>query len=338
MNNFRQIRSRIFTPVVAAMVCVFAADSLHAQGTRLLRGRVVDVQGDPVRNVRLRVVGHGEPEVLSSGEFEIQLSGTPSQVEVTLIDGKGREILYPLKGLLAVPANTTTRVPIVIGKSERALINDVLATRVAQLTSTLDKNGVKVDSSLDNLSGSIRRIIDLLEIKEADMRANIDAQKHQAEIKPELLRTWDNYLLEVKDLRDAFRLVVNYAARNLGAVQALQESVAAYNSAFTALNNNRNAFQGNITAYWSDTDAAGLSRDLAEAYTQAIERVHKGHVLPLNESFIVLQRAHGNSNKPSGQEIANAVTEADRAVRQLDIEIPVLEEKYARLRSALERN
>jgi hypothetical protein len=324
---------------MAVMLCVFVtSDALLAQGTRLLRGKVVDVQGDPVRNVRLRIVGHGEPEVFSSGEFEIQLSGKPDQVEVALIDGKGLEILYPLKGMLAVPANSTTRVPIVIGKSERALINDVLANRVAQLTSTLGKNGVAVDSSLDNLSGGIRRIIDLLEIKEADMRASIDAQKHQAAIKPELLRTWDNYLLEVKDLRDAFRLMVNLAAKNPGAAKALYDAVDEYNAAFTALNNNRNAFQNSITAYWKDADAAGLSRDLAEVYTQAIEKMHKGYILALNQSLIILLRANDARDKPSGQEIANAVAEADRAVRQLDVEVTVLEEKYARLRSALERN
>jgi len=322
----------------ALLLSLVAADPLQGQGTTLLRGRVVDVQGAPVRSVRLRIVGHGEPEVFNSGEFDIQLSGRPRQVEVELIEPKGLELLYPLKGALAIPADANTRVPIVIGKSERALINDVLANRVAQLTTTLDKNGIKVDSSLENLSGTMRRIIDLLEIRESDMRASIDAQKHQAEIKPALLRAWDNYVLEIKDLRDAFRLVVSFAARNIGAVQALQAAVNEYNSAFVTVNNNRNTFHSNLSAYWTAAEAAGLSRDLAEVYTEAVETIHKGYVLPLNESLVVLQRAHMGDSRPSSQQIANAVAEADRAVRQLDVRINVLEERYARFRNALERN
>ncbi len=312
------------------------ATALDAQVTTRLRGRVVDVQGAPVREVRLRIVGHGEAPIFDSGEFELQLSGRPAQVEISVLTA-GLEVLYPLKGLLAVPSDPNVRVPIVIGKSDRAYINDLLAARFVQLGATLRQNGVRYDASIDSLSEGMRRIIGLLEIKETDIRESIEAQKRQADIKPDLLRTWDRYILEAKDLRDAFRLVVDYAARNRGAVMTLQAAVVEYNAAFDSLNNRRNAFQSNVASYWSGAASEGLQRDLADVYSEAIETIHKGYVLPLNASLVVLQRAH-MPDKPSSQQIATAVAEAGQAVRQLDVRIAVLEERYTRLRAALERN
>jgi hypothetical protein len=161
-----------------------AASPLAAQTTRLL-GRVVDVAGEPVRDVRLRIVGHGEPEIMDSGEFQLELAGRPAQVEVTVLGGS-LEVLYPLHGRLAMPADGGTRCPIVVGKPERDYINEVLASRFVQLESTLKRNGVRYDASVDSLGEGVRRIIELLELKEADLRQSIELQKPD-DIKPVLL-------------------------------------------------------------------------------------------------------------------------------------------------------
>lgn len=320
------------------LTAMFAASVTPAQAqlTTRLRGRVVDVQGAPVRDVRLRIVGHGEPEIFGSGEFELQLAGRPAQVEVALI-GSSLEVLYPVNRMIAIPADPMVRIPIVIGKSDRAYINDMLAARVVQLGATVRQNSARSDASLDSLSEGVREIIRRLGINEAEIRASIEAQTRQADIKPDLLRTWDRYILEAKDLRDAFRLVADFAARNRGAVMTLQAAVQEYNIAFDSLNNRRSSFQSNIMSYWRGAVAEGLQRDLADVYSEAIETIHKGYVLPLNASLVILQRAH-MADKPSGQQIASAVAEAGMAVRQLDVRIAVLEERYGRLRNALERN
>jgi hypothetical protein len=322
--------------LLSALLVATVAAPLHAQLTTRLRGRIVDVQGAPVRDVRVRIVGHGEPEILDSGEFELQLSGRPTQVEIALI-GTALEVLYPINRQVAIPVDPAVRIPIVVGKSDRAYINDMLAARFVQLGATVRQNSVRSDASLDSLSEGIREIIRRLGINETEIRESIEAQKRQADIKPDLLRTWDRYILEAKDLRDAFRLVVDFAARNRGAVMTLQTAVQEYNAAFDSLNNRRNAFQSNITSYWRGAVAEGLQRDLADVYSEAIETIHKGYVLPLNASLVVLQRAH-MADKPTSQQIAGAVAEAGLAVRQLDVRIAVLEERYGRLRNALERN
>jgi len=308
---------------------------LAAQGTTRLLGRVVDVAGDPVRDVRLRIVGHGEPEIMDSGEFQLELAGRPAQVEVTVV-GAGLEVLYPLHGQLAVPADASTRVPVVVAKPERAYINDALAGRFVQLEATLKRNGVRYDASVDSLGEGVRRIISLLELKEADLRESIELQKRQSDIKPALFRTIDTYVLELKDLRDAFRLVVPYAEKNIEAAAALGRAIGEYNTAFEALNNNRNAFLSGIRSYWEASRAEGLERDLADVYTEAIEEIHKLRVFPLQKALTVLQLVHG-PNQPGKAEVVGAVSAAQAAAEALDARIDVLEVRYARLREALER-
>lgn len=321
---------------LAALLVLVAPASLAAQATTRLLGRVVDLEGNAVRDVRLRVVGHGEPEVMDSGEFELQLSGRPAQVEVSVVGG-GLDVLYPLRGLLAVPQDADVRVPLVVGRPERALINDVLAARFVQLESTLQRNGVRYDAAVEGLGEDVRRIVELLELKEADLRGSIELRRRQTDVKPALLRVFDAYLLELRDLRDAFRLVLPFAVDNRGALEALQQAVLDYNAAFEAVNNDRNAFLTGIRSFWAPERAEGLERDLGDVYTEILEEIHRPLVLPMNGSLLVLALVHG-PQRPGRQEIAQALAGAEAAVPRLDTRINVLEARYARLREALERD
>lgn len=321
---------------LAALLLLAAPVPLPAQATTRLLGRVVDLEGNAVRDIRLRVVGHGEPEVFDSGEFELQLSGRPAQVEVAVVGGE-LEVLYPLRGIVAVPRDAGVRVPVVVGRPERALINDVLAARFVQLESTLQRNGVRYDAAVEGLGEGVRRIVELLELKEADLRSSIEQRRRQTDVKPALLRTFDAYLLELRDLRDAFRLVLPYAVQNRGALDALQQAVLEYNAAFEAVNNNRNAFLTGVRSFWAPERAEGLERDLADVYTEVLEEIHRPLVLPMNGSLVVVARVHG-PQRPGSREIEQALAAAEAAVPRLDTRINVLEARYARLREALERN
>jgi hypothetical protein len=333
-------------PAAAALSAITAAALLlaaapatpaAAQGatTRLL-GRVVDLNGDPVRDVRIRILDHGEPEIFDSGDFQLQLAGQPTRVEVEVLDS-ALQVVYPLKGLVAVPRDPDVRVPIVVGRSERQLMSDVLATRMVQVEQALQRNGVHYSASMDSLTDGLRRIATLLELRESDMEQSLQRRRSQADIKPALLRIVDKYILELRDLRDAFRLVVPYAATNLDAVTALKQAMVEYNAAFEELNNNRGAFLSALRDHWEPATGALLVRDLEDVYVQAIDDIHRGYVLPLNESLLVLQLAH-TPNKPGRERIRQAVADAQAVARTLDPRIPVLEERARQLREALERD
>lgn len=318
-----------------ALFLLTVAAPLSAQPTTRLLGRVVDLNGEPVRDVRIRILEHGEPEIFDSGEFQLQLAGQPVRVEVEVLDSR-LQVIYPPRGLLAVPRDPDVRVPIVIGRSEREFLSDVLAARMVQVEQALNRNGQQYSASADSLSEGLRRIAALLELQSSELTESLERRRNQGDVTPAMLRTIDAYLLEIRDLRDAFRLTVPYAAENRDALTALQQAMLEYNAAFEELNNNRGAFLSAIRTHWAPAESAVLTRDLEDVYVQAIDDIHRGYVLPLNESLLVLQLAH-TRNRPGRQGIQQAVADAQAAARSLDPRIPVLEERARRLREALQR-
>ena len=63
------MRRRDAVRAALALLLTATPAASAAQPTTRLLGRVVDLQGGPVSDVRLRIVGHGEPTVFGSGEF-----------------------------------------------------------------------------------------------------------------------------------------------------------------------------------------------------------------------------------------------------------------------------
>jgi hypothetical protein len=330
----RRVRGVVRVSLWVMALLVVATPAL-AQTTRLL-GRVVGLNGDPVRDVRVRVVDHGEPEIFDSGDFQLQLAGQPAQVEVEVVDSR-LQVVYPPRGVVAVPRDPTVRVSIVVGVSERDLLSDVLATRMVQVEQALNRNGQQYSATADSLSEGLRRIASLLELRESDLAESLERRRNQGNVTPGMLRTIDAYLLEVRDLLDAFTLVVPYAATNHQAVVELQKAMLEYNTAFEDLNNNRGAFLAAIRTHWEPAEAAVLVRDLEDVYVQAIDDMHRGYVLPLNEHLLVLQLAH-TRDSPSRQRIRQAIAEAQAVARSLNPRIPVLQERARQLREALQRD
>lgn len=326
----RLLRASLFT-----LLLLLVSTPVPGQTTRLL-GRVIGLNGDPVRDIRVRVLEHGEPEIFDSGDFQLQLSGQPAQVEVEVVDSR-LQVVYPPRGVVAVPRDPTVRVSIVVGVSERDLLSDVLATRMVQVEQALNRNGQQYSATTDSLSEGLRRIASLLELREADLAESLERRRNQGNVTPGMLRTIDAYLLEVRDLLDAFTLVVPYAATNRDALVALQEAMLQYNAAFEDLSNNRGAFLAAIRTHWEPAEAAVLVRDLEDVYVQAIDDIHRGYVLPLNENLLVLQLAH-TRERPPRQRIEQAVAEAQAVARSLNPRIPVLQERARQLREALQRD
>lgn len=304
----------------------------------VLRGRVIDLDGRPATEARLQIVGHAPQLAIRtpSGEFEQPLAGEPSQVEIAALDGP-LEVLYPLDGLLPVPRDESVHVTVVVGKPERASISELLATRLVRLEATLADNGVRYDAARDSLSLSLARILERLELDESDLRHDVAFRREQALTAPEILRTVDQYLRELKDLRDGLRLYTPLVARDPAALTDLQDAMQQYNAAFTALNDNRRAFESQILDYWPAAAAGLLTKALADVYLEAVENVHKALVLPLNPSFVVLARTTHQHDRPERDELQAAEDTVTGAAERIDMRLPALEQRAGELRDALER-
>lgn len=323
------------TLLLALLLTSASAAPADAQTTRL-RGRVMDLDGQPVRDVRLRILDHGEPEIFDSGEFQLQLAGRPSRVDVQVLDST-LQVLYPPRGVIAIPADPDEPVQIVVGRRERDYLGDAIAGRLVTLERTLRANGVEYTASVDSLGESMRQIIAILRDQGTDVNRQLERERLQGGLKPGLLRTIEAYLIELKDLRNAFELVSRYAANDIYAVQTLRDAMLAYNTAADSLIRNRDAYAAEIRRSWVRERAELLVRDLENVYVLAEDDIHRGYVLPLNESLLVLQLAY-TPNKPGKQQVQQAAADAGATVRALTPRIPVLEERVRQLRSALEQN
>jgi len=326
------------TPRTLMVVGLLALTSLPVVGqTLVLRGRVVTLDGRPATDARLQIVGHTPRLAIRtpSGEFEQPLTGAPSQVEIAVLDGP-LEVLYPLDGLVPVPRDASVHVTVVVGKPERASISDLLATRLVRLEATLGANGVRYDAAQDSLSQALARILGQLEINESELRRSVVFRREQAATAPEILRTVDAYIRELKDLRDGFRQFAPLATRDRPALDALQDAMQQYSATFTDLNDNRGAFESKILSYWPPPRAEVVAGVLADVYLEAVENIHKAVVLPLNPSFIVLARAHGDQ-RPDRDEVEAAAVTVSAAADRIDLRLPALEQRAGQLRDVLER-
>ncbi|HOX24846.1 MAG TPA: hypothetical protein PLL30_03660 [Candidatus Krumholzibacteria bacterium] len=305
--------------------------------TAILRGRVVTLDGRPAPEARLGIVGHAAQLAIRapSGEFEQALSGAPPQVSVTSLDDE-LAVLYPLDGLVPVPRDPAVLVTLVVGEPERESIGDLLAERLVALEATLAANGVRFDAASDSLSASLARVLGMLQLDEAELREAVVFQREQAATRPEILRTVDTYLRALADLRDGFRTFAPLARKERPALDALQRTMAAYDAAFTALHDNRHAYESQIRSYWPAPRADLLARSLADVYLEAVENIHRALVLPLNPRLVDLQRVHG-ADPPPRAAVESAVGEITAAADRIEVREAALLQRVGELREALAR-
>ncbi len=258
---------------VCALVLAVAASAAPATAV-VLRGRVVNLEGRPATDARLQIVGHAALLAIRtpSGEFEQPLAGTPSQVTFAAAAGP-LDVLYPLDGIVPVPRDEAVHVTIVVGRSERTEISDLLAERLLRLETTLRANGVRFDAASDSLSDDLHRVLAQLEVGEADLRQRVEFKREQAATIPEVLATIDAYIREVKDLRDALQQLGPLAASDRDAEAALKNALTEYSAAFDLLNDNRRAYESKILNYWQRRSR----RTAEQAPRRRLLRGHREH-------------------------------------------------------------
>jgi hypothetical protein len=301
----------------------------------MLRGRVVTIENHPATETPLAIAGQAALVNIRrpSGEFELTLSGHPSAVQVAVLEGP-LKVLYPLDGWIPVPRDESQYVTVVVGKPETNFIADKLAERILKLESILKSNGVSFNASVDSLGSDLRRVLSQLDLTDSDLRLEIADKRGRAAVTPEILRLLADYVLKVKDLRDAFRRFPELAVSDGRAMAALKASMAGYNAAFTALNDNRQAFDSQLASYWGTDRGAVVRKSLADVYFEAIENVHKSIILPLNPDLITLQLASG-PRPPRRDKLADAVHRLNQAADQLATRIDAIEAREADLQGLL---
>ena len=257
------------------------------QATTKISGRVVSLNRAPISNVQLRVVGLGNPTMYQSGEFSIEIPAAEQEI-VFDTQSPGWEIVYPLAGRIAVPRGNQTIV-LVVGKPVEQTITEALAERSRLLQQILRENGQQ-GQALTRVEDGIQRILEKLNLKEADLRDEVRRGDLRSERYPAIAKAINSWVLEATDLLEALRLLEPLIAKQAGpANKMLMTAVAEYNVAWEAIQTGRDGFQSDVESYWPD--GALLRRDLTSLFDNEIERTHREQILPVNGALVTIQGA-----------------------------------------------
>ncbi len=311
--------------VGAACALLFIAVPLDAQ-TRVVHGRVVALDRSPVEGLRLRVANVGEAAVRASGEFQVEIRTDVTALDITLLSAAGatdtdRTVVYPLNGRAPVPAGNEPIV-ILIGEPVERAITRALAERRRLSEQLLAESGVQTER-LGSVEAGIQRVLERLDLREADLRDEVARKDRQAEAWPAMAEAVRDWVNEAKDLHSALAaispLLERMQARDSLALRGLEASIGAYNDAYTALIPRRGDFEMQLAQNWPDGAAA--QRDLADVLDNVVEQIHFQQIKPLNEQLVVVFAGittgrRGDDYRRAVAAIAAALPALERALDQ----------------------
>lgn len=286
-----------------ALACLLAAGMAAAQPV-VFRGRVVALGGEALPpGLTLRAEQIGPVDLGQSGEFRLALP--PGTARFTLrVVRPAVEVVYPPGGLVSVPADPAATTVVVVGPGAETVVAEALAARDRQLEQRLRAFDVRFDARQDSVQRDLRAVLEavaavreedlpeilaLLRLRADDLRTEAERARAREAHLPALSATLSDYVLKVRDLRDALDLLGPDAHLSRAVVEAMQERVERYDTAYTALDTQGDAFLQQVRAYWPE---AAHALDLQALLTLARGEIHHDRVLPLNPHLVVVQRVH----------------------------------------------
>jgi hypothetical protein len=126
------------------------------------------------------------------------------------------------------------------------------------------------------------------------------------------------------------------AGRDEGALLGLRSLALQYNETFTKLNAGRESLVARIASGWSAAQAEVIRSYWSNVMSIAVDRIHRGLVLPLSPHFESVQSAFNSGETDEAR--SQAAREAFRAASlRLASEIVALETSISEFRRAMER-
>ena len=299
--------------------------SLAAQ-TRVIRGRVVALDRSPIEGLRLRVANVGDAAVRASGEFQLEVRSDVVALEFTLLGPAGsadasRTVVYPLNGRAAVPAGDEPIV-ILVGEPVERAITRALAERRRLSEQLLGEYGVQAER-LGSVEAGIQRVLERLDLREADLRDEIARKDRQAQAFPPIAESIRRWVDEAKDLHTALSSLSPLLERRFDkdslVLRRLEASIDEYNEAYVALVPRRAEFEMQVEQYWQEGAAA--RRELVDILDNVVEQIHFQQIKPLNEQLVVVFTGvttgdRGGAFRSAMAAIASALPALERALDQ----------------------
>jgi len=322
----------IFVFLILLLPTIISAQTIQ------LRGKVIDVNKQPVKNLSIRFTSFGEAVTTGSGEFIITIPQNVNSVDIVIVNDTV-QILYPVDVKILVPADPNFVTTVIVSGSENTGETgvDESILKFNELESLLKEVG----TTNTELKAFLEKFIELeskrLEISETKLREEFERKDRRDVIFAEFSPVLKEYILRIKNLKTNFEMSFELAFVSDPSVEYLNNAIRAYNPVFDTIYNNNDKWKNDIATSWNSV----LAESFASSVRYMIDEVHIPYVLQLNECIKTINeiRLKIVSDEEKSEELKKEVrTKVSTIMKSLEIKIPILENRFSELLTRLQHS
>jgi hypothetical protein len=303
-----------------------------------LRGKVIDINKQPVKDLTVRFTSFGDAVTTGSGEFVITIPQSVQFIDVVIKDDN-LQILYPVDAKIPVPVDPNFVTTIIVSgiNTSTAGSMDESILKYNKLESLLKEVG----TTNTELKTFLEKFIELeskrLEISETKLREEFERKNRRDAIFSDISPVLKEYILRLKNLKTNFEMSYELAFFSDSSVEYLNRAIRVYNPSFDMIYNNQNKWRNEIKSAWDEV----LSENFAIQVNYMIDEVHTPYVFQLNECLKILNEIRRKiiSDEEKTEELKKEVRiKVSEIMNNLVIKIPILEKRFDEVLTRLQHS
>jgi len=321
---------------VVIITLIFAA--VVFPQTIQLRGKVIDVDSKPVKNLSIRFTSFGDAITTGSGEFVITIPKDVQYVDVSLQE-ENMQILYPVDSKIPVPSDPNFITTLIVSDNKTSGVKNMeeSAVKYNELENLLNDIGTTNTELKSILEKFIEIEAERLEISKSKLKEEFELKKKRDEAFSEISPFLDEYILRVKNLKTYFEMFYESAFVSNPSVEIINKSIREYNPVYDTIYYNRNKWQKEISSDWNEV----LSANFISSINYMIDEIHAPYIFQLNECMKTINdvRLRTINEDKSPEEMKNEVrSKVSPIMKNLEIKIPILEKRLNEILTRLQHS
>ena len=303
-----------------------------------LRGKVIDFDRKPVKNLSIRFTSFGDAITTGSGEFVITIPKDVQYVDVSLQE-ENMQILYPVDSKIPVPSDPNFITTLIVSDNKTSGVKNMeeSAVKYNELENLLNDIGTTNTELKSILEKFIEIEAERLEISKSKLKEEFELKKKRDEAFSEISPFLDEYILRVKNLKTYFEMFYESAFVSNPSVEIINKSIREYNPVYDTIYYNRNKWQKEISSDWNEV----LSANFISSINYMIDEIHAPYIFQLNECMKTINdvRLRTINEDKSPEEMKNEVrSKVSPIMKNLEIKIPILEKRLNEILTRLQHS